>query len=313
MAVEGRHESAQAGADQPIPVAGDGDRVVTNGDLTLSAGDVVEHNASALFGNILVPAGAEVKHDVSTAHGNITIGGKVGHDVVANGNVTLLASAEVGHDVHVANGTIQRDPAAKVAGELFSDAATSSSDTSDDGLLGGLLSLIGNLVLAMVFVGLGTLLVLLAPKQIGRVVTTLEIAPWPTVAVGVVTGVFLLPVLGLVSLILVITIIGILVVPFLWLALLLAWAYGLMVIGLWVGHRLAESGRLVESLLVTAAVGMGVVAGLLAILSAVLPWLGVPLTYFLGFIGVGAAILTRLGSHSPRATRPLEPPERKAS
>ncbi len=314
-AVEGRHETAHAGADQPIAVAGDGDRVVANGDLTLNSGEVVEHNASALFGNITVSAGAEVKHDVSAAHGNITIGGKVGHDVVATGNVTLLAGAEVGHDVRVTNGTIQRDPAAKVGGELYSDAESSSANDNEGGLLGGVLSLLGNLALGVVFVGLGTLLVLAAPKQIGRVVTTLEIAPWPTVAVGVITGLFLLPVLGLASLILVITVIGILVLPFLWLAVGLAWAGGLMVTGLWAGRRLAESGHLPAaegSLLITAAAGMGVLAGLLAILSAVVPWLGVPLTYFLGFIGCGAALLSRLGSH-PRATRPLEAPERKAS
>lgn len=315
LAGESRHEAAHAGANQPIPAAGDGDRVVTNGDLTLNSGEVVEHNADALLGNITVPAGAEVKHDVSAAHGNITIGGKVGHDVVATGNVTLLASAEVGNDVRVTDGTIQRDPAAKVGGKLYGDTESGPANDSGGGLLGGVLSLLGSLVLALVFVGLGTLLVLAAPRQVGRVVTTLEIAPWPTVAVGVVTGVFLLPVLGLASLILTITVIGIVALPFLWLAVGLAWAYGLVVAGLWAGRRLAESGHLPAaqgSLLVTAAAGMGLLAGLLAILSAILPWLGVPLTYFLGFIGVGAALLSRLGSH-PRATRPLDPPERKAS
>jgi len=315
LAVESRQEAAHAGPQQPIPVAGEGDRVVANGDLTLTVGEVVEHNAGALFGNIVVPAGAEVKNDVSAAHGNITIGGKVGHDVVATGNVTLLAGAEVGHDVRVTDGTIQRDPKAKVGGELYSDGPISPTPNREGGLLGGILSLLGNLALGVVFVGLGTLLVLAAPKQIGRVVTTLEIAPWPTVAVGVITGLFLLPVLGLASLILVITVVGILLLPFLWLAVGLAWAGGLVVTGLWAGRRLAESGHLPAaegSLLITAAAGMGVLAGLLAILSAVLPWLGGPLTYFLGFIGCGAALLSRLGSH-PRATRPLETPERKAS
>ncbi|MDQ2809905.1 MAG: hypothetical protein M3Z04_23750 [Chloroflexota bacterium] len=317
FAGESSHPAVHAGTDLPIPLTGDGDRVVASGDLILQPGEVIAHNAGAALGNIEVPAGAEVQHDVIATNGAITIGGKVGHDVIAlNGNVTLLASARIGHDVHVTNGKIQRDAAAQVAGKLYDDGAPGPADDSDGGLLGGVLRLLGNLALGVVFVGLGTLLILAAPKQIGRVVTTLEIAPWPTVAVGVVTGVFLLPVVGLASLILTITVIGILVLPFLWLAAGLAWAYGLVVAGLWAGRRLAESGHLPAaqgSLLVTAVVGMSMVAGLLAILNAVLPWLGGPLAYFLGFIGVGAAVLSRLGSHSPRATRPLEPPERKAS
>ncbi len=316
LAVEDRQQAAHAGTNPPIPMAGDGDRVVANGDLILKPGEVIAHDAAAALGNIEVPAGAEVQHDVITSKGDITIGGKVGHDVIANGNVTLLASAQVGHEVHVANGKIQRDPRAKVGGKLYSDAESSSASDSGGDMLGWIVGLLGNLALSLVFVGLGTLLVLAVPKQIGRMVTTLEIAPWPTLAVGIITGVFLLPVLGLASLILTITVIGILVLPFLWLAVGLAWAYGLVVVGLWAGRRLAESGHLPaaqRSLLITAATGLGVVAGLMAILSAVLPWLGVPITYFLGFIGVGAAVLSRLGSHSPRATRPLDPPaERKA-
>jgi hypothetical protein len=330
-----RHRAAHADDIVPAVLAADGDRTATTGDLILKPGDVVEHNAIALLGNIEVPVGATVKNDVHALNGNITIAGTVDHDVIAtNGDVTLSSTARVGHDVQVINGTLNREPGAQVGGNVReSTAPAPDEDREVGGILGLIARLFGNLGLGLVFVVLGTLLVLVAARPVERVVTALEIAPWPAAGVGIVTGVFLVPVLALVSLVLVITIVGILVLPFLWLAVGVAWAAGLTVMGLWTGRRLAESGRLPAaangSLLVTAACGMAALAGVLALLSAIVPWLGTLVTYFVGFVGLGAGLLSRIGgvghlpwpvrpaaprtAPNPNPTRPLDfPPHRKA-
>ncbi|HMA38404.1 MAG TPA: hypothetical protein VKY74_28405 [Chloroflexia bacterium] len=346
---QSRHSAVQAqpGLRAPLTTAGDGDRVQASGDLIIRRGDVVAHDASALLGNVVVEAGAEVKHDVLAPSGAITIDGHVGHDVVAtngpivirgsvdhnvtalSGDVTLAASARVGGDVGVVNGSLHRAAGAQVGGKV--SVAQDEQASGDGGMLGWILRLLGNLVLAVLFVAVGTLLILAWPRQIGRVVATLETAPGPATLVGLVTGVFLPPVAALLTIILAITVIGLLLVPVLGLALFLAWVYGLVIAGLWAGRRLADSGHLPAargSLLLTAATGLGLIGGLLAVLTALLPgWIGWPTAYFVSLPGLGAAVLGRLGDgqirlpglpYGPRATHPLQtpptsPPDRKAS
>jgi len=325
-AVAWQHESSVAEAQPvlPIPVAAEGDRVVPNGDLILTAGEIVEHDAYVVSGKAEVPVGAEVKHDVTVLSGNIIIAGRVGHDVKAlNGDITLADTADVGNDVTALNGTVYQAAEAKVGGTVKSDAAPAPAPKRNplDGLVSFVLRLLAYLVLGVVFVTVGTLAVLAWPRQTGRVVTVLEATPWPAVLVGVLTGVLILPVAGLLSVILAITIVGIILIPVLWLAVGVGWVYGAVVVGLWAGRRLAESGRLPaarNSLLVTAIAGLGVVAVACALLTSTVAWIGWPVSYFLGFIGLGAVVLSRLGVSGnaqrtsglpPRVTHPLTLPQ----
>ena len=324
-----QHTPAQAGSSVTAPVAAAGDRFVADGDLILKPGDTVEHDAIALAGKIVVPDGAHVKHDVNAVDGSIEIGGTVDHDVIAaNGDITLLATAKIGNDVTALNGHVNQARDARVGGHSTGAASQQSNRDHESGLLGSILGLLIDVVLAVVFIAVGTLVVLVWPRQANRAVTSLEHAAWASTAVGILTGILIIPVTILLSGILAITIVGILLIPFLWLGLLALWFAGLITVGLWAGRRLADSGRLPVargSLLVTAAVGMGIIAGLPLLLGAVIPWLAWPLVYFLGFVGLGAMVLNRfsngislphLGAHAaPNHTRPLQrpPSDRRAS
>jgi len=290
---------------------------------------VVEHDAVALAGKVVVPAGALVKHDVLTSNGSIEIAGTVDHDVRAvGGDVTLDSTAVVGNDVTVSGGSIHEARGAQVGGTKSIVPGEKPRTEHDGGLLGWILGLLIDVVLAVVFIAVGTLVVLVWPRQANQAVTSLEHAAWASTAVGILTGILIIPVTILLSGILAITIVGIILIPFLWLGLLALWFAGLITVGLWAGRRLADSGRLPVargSLLVTAAVGMGIIAGLPLLLGAVIPWLTWPLVYFLGFVGLGAMVLNRfsngislphLGGHAlPNHTRPLQTPpsDRRAS
>jgi hypothetical protein len=314
----GAHPMGRSAATA-APVAGEGDRIAATGDLILQPGDVVEHNASALLGRVEVPAGAEVKHDVIAPNGEVIIGGKVGHDVTAlNGDITLLSTAEIGNDVKAVNGRVTREPGATVGGAVTMTTEETPPEEGS-GIVGFVLRLLFNIVLGVVFVAAGTLVVLAWPRQTGRVVAVLEGSPKAAVGVGLVTSIFILPVAALLSGLLVITLIGIVLLPVLWIGLFVAWLFGMVVVGLWVGRRVSDSGHLPAargSLLLTAAVGLALVALTLTLLAAVLPLLGWLLIYFLGFLGSGAAILSRLGvqaggrhgAGAPRHTHPLSPP-----
>jgi hypothetical protein len=323
---------AQAQPVLPMPPAGEGDRIVPEGDFVLTSTQVVEHDVYVVSGDATIEEGAEVKHDVTVLSGDIVIAGHVGHDVQAlNGNITLADTAVVGNDVTALNGTVERAEGAKVGGEVHRPQHPAASRDPLGAVGSFVLRLLANLVLGVVFVTVGTLAVLAWPRQTGRVVTVLEATPWSALGVGLLTGVLILPVAGLLSIILAITNIGIILIPVLWLAVGVGWLYGAVVVGLWAGRRLAESGRLPaarNSLLVTAIAGLGTVAVACALLMSTVAWIGWPVSYFLGFIGLGAVVLSRLGvsGHAqrtggppPRVTHPLTmpqqagPPDRRAS
>jgi hypothetical protein len=313
---------AQAQPVLPVPPAGEGDRIVPEGNLVLTSTEVIEHDVYVVSGKAVIPDGAEVKHDVTVLSGDIVIAGHVGHDVKAlNGNITLADTAVVGNDVTALNGTIEQDSKAQVGGHVHSEQHPAAGRDPVSAVVSFVLRLLANLVLGVVFVTVGTLAVLAWPRQTGRVVTVLETTPWAALGVGVLTGVLILPVAGLLSVILAITIVGIVLIPVLWLAVGVGWLYGAVVVGLWAGRRLAESGRLPaarNSLLVTAIAGLGVVALACALLTSTVAWIGWPVSYFLGFIGLGAVVLSRLGvsGHAqrtggppPRVTHPLTMPQ----
>jgi hypothetical protein len=317
---------AQAQPVLPMPPAGEGDRIVPEGDFVLTSTQVVEHDVYVVSGDATIEEGAEVKHDVTVLSGDIVIAGHVGHDVKAlNGNITLADTAVVGNDVTALNGTVERAEGAKVGGEVHRPQHPAASRDPLGAVGSFVLRLLANLVLGVVFVTVGTLAVLAWPRQTGRVVTVLEATPWSALGVGLLTGVLILPVAGLLSIILAITIIGIILIPVLWLAVGVGWLYGAVVVGLWAGRRLAESGRLPaarNSLLVTAIAGLGTVAVACALLMSTVAWIGWPVSYFLGFIGLGAVVLSRLGVNGttrrtgglpPRVTLPLTLPQSGSS
>lgn len=334
-AVAWQQESSVAQAQPVLPIpppTGDGDRIVPEGSFVLTATQVVEHDVYVVSGDATIKKGAEVKHDVTVLSGDILIAGRVGHDVKAlNGNITLADTAEVGNNVTALNGTIERAPRAQVGGVVRSEQHPAAGRNPLADLAGFVLRLLAYLVLGVVFVTVGTLAVLAWPRQTGRIVTVLEATPWPALGVGLLTGVLILPVAGLLSVILAITIVGIILIPVLWLAVGVGWLYGAVVVGLWAGRRLAESGRLPaarNSLLVTAIAGLGIMALVCVLLTSTVAWIGWPVSYFLGFIGLGAVVLSRLGVSGntqrtsglpPRVTHPLTmpqqagPPDRRAS
>lgn len=330
-----RHQHPVQAVPLAQPVLDSGDRTATNSDLMLHSGEVVSHDALVNSGKLEVPTGAEVTHDAVVENGNANIAGKIGHDLkVSNGDVTITGS--VGHDVTAMNGSVTLSDSARVGGSLHvtngelhrgagAQVGGSVSTGNDTGGGGGffdaLFGLVRNIALGLVFVTVGTLTILVAPRQTSRTVAVLESAPGSAVGVGLVTAVFAPPVIGIVSVVLFITVIGIIVAIPLMLALFLAWVYGLIALGLGVGRRIADSGHLPAargSLLLTAVTGLTVVALAPLLLAAVVPWIGWPLVYFAGFIGLGAAILDRLGvqgalswaslTHSPRVTHPLSGP-----
>jgi hypothetical protein len=166
-------------------------------------------------------------------------------------------------------------------------------------------SAFGVLGQAILIAALAMLLSLFMRPQMERVADTLVRQPLVAGGVGLLT-VFVSP---LVALFMVLTIILILVVPFLALGLFLAWLFGLIAIGVEVGERFTRS--IGQSWSSTLTAGFGTF--LLVLITqgiGLVPCVGWTVPFLVGAIGVGAVVLTILDSRKrPIVAAPASGPD----
>ncbi len=205
----------------------------------------------AVMGSDIVIREGETVHDVAATGGDVVVHGTVQGDVaVMGGDVRVSDTGHVFGDVSVAGGEIDLEEGGRIDG---SRSAIGSSDAAQAmlGLAGGrrhahrgggfFSNLFGSLAQGAAFFVLALLLSVFAKDRINAVTEEIRKRPVESFGRGLV-GVLAVPVL---TVLLVITVIGILVVPFLWIAAGLATFAGMTSIALLVGEHLpvAESRK----------------------------------------------------------------------
>ncbi|MGC8780846.1 MAG: hypothetical protein ACP5UQ_08285, partial [Anaerolineae bacterium] len=264
-------------------------------DLTVVGGSADLQAESVTRGNVTVFGGA--LNLAGTVQGDVTVFG---------GTVTLRERAVIKGNLVALGGAVRRDPHALVTGEVFGGRAWSLPWPVFGGPgpwaewprvgegLGNVLRafIVWQLVTAGWVLGLallGALAVAIAPQAMGRMATQAASDPLVSFAMGLLTlvvGVLL----GL--LLLIVFCSGLLV----WLALAAAGLVGWLAVGLWVGQRLLQALRVrAASSLAEVALGVALITVL-----ARLPWcIGFLFALVVGSIGLGAVVLTRLGTQLP--------------
>lgn len=292
---------------------GDGDKFVFGEDYVLPAGEVLHGNLAVVRGTATLEVDSTVKGDVAVMGGQLIVAGTVeGNVAVLGGSVSLADSAVVKGDLASFGGSVERAAGAQLQGETLGGPQlpgdTALPEVNTETPTGGvgriirqwILWQLGALGSGLLLALLGVVAVVLAPKAMGRMATAVATQPAMnfgvgllTLAVGVLGGAVLLIACGL----------GLLV----WLALLVALLVGWFAVGLWAGQRLLAAIRLrTVSSLVEVAVG---VFGITVL--GRLPWcIGFLFMVIVGSIGLGAVVLTRVGSQTlagPRSAEPLPP------
>jgi len=295
-----------------------GDWVVLFNNLYVNHDDWIDGPAVAILGNVHVIG--HVEQDVVSIGGNVYVEGTVGGNVVAPfGDVVLSGDAAVEGDV--------------VAVSVTADDETAIGGTIEEVPLfrlpwvnGGphaFLLLASTVTLVMIVITLlfGLLVAAVAPRHVARVQERLKQKPAGSFFGGLLFQILLLPVFVL----LLVTVIGIpvalLALPLVVLAAqLLGFVAFSRILGESLLHR--DGGQKPAMLLFTAGALLLVSPLLLASLLAVTAvdpgaslLLAVNLLFFLGLCvlslvypaGMGAAVLSRLGTRSPASIRPLAP------
>jgi len=311
---DGRKERVvvNIGDDSSLPAGEYADAVVSVMGSASSAGEVGEA-VIAVGGNS--SATGPVGESVVAVFGNVYVDSKVGEDVAAIfGNVVLGPNAVVNGEAVSVGGSITRDPSARVLGgeqqiafgQSFGELTWLKAWFRQCFLYGRPLAFDQSVAwawwLAFGFLGLYVLLAVMFDGALQRCVDTLEERPGESV-LATILSVLLSPILIIVMLI---TVIGAALVPFLALGMFCAALFGKAAV-------LAALGRRITRFTGIGAFGHLAVAtllgGLIVLLLYTVPVLGFIVSNIVGALGFGVVIYTLLLAQRARsaAAAPVAP------
>lgn len=306
-------------------------QIAVGNSLTVHDDEVA--NEAVVFGGPLFVYG-KVAGDAVAVGGSVTVSGEVTGDAAAvGGDVVLEAGAEVLGDVVSVGGEVKIDDDARVRGQIievpfgpnlrfgawpraiFGGGHGWRSDDdhfelSPWGVATGLMWEAFKLIVLGLF---ACLVMLIAGDPLSRVKRRAMSEPWKSGLVGLLVLILFAPLLVLVTLILVISIIGIplvLLVPFFVLALMLIAFLGYSGVALGIGEFLKDRfGWKMESPYLALLIGVltiqiwSVIGDLLDVgwgplwfFAVMFGIFGALVKFFAWTVGLGAAVLSRFGS-----------------
>ena len=290
------------GRDAELAAGREADAVVAIGGNALSAG-TVRDGVVAVDGN--ARATGPVGQGVVAVLGDAYVNSSARSVVAVFGNVELGPEARVSREVVAVGGTVRRDPAAEVSGreQVVSIGRLGTLDglrtwLKQCALLGRPLAFDARLGwawgIALAFVALYALLALLFRDAITRCVHTLETWPGRSLLAALLS-IALTPVLFV---LLLVTVIGIVLLPFLGVALMAATLFGKAVMLVWIGRRVYRDEQPLVPLLIGAA---------FVLLLYVVPVLGLVVYKLLGLVGLGVVLYTLLLAIRPAPAPAVAP------
>jgi uncharacterized RDD family membrane protein YckC len=271
------------------------DSVVSIMGSSTSAGNVSQDVVSVMgSSHVTGPVG----DSVVAVLGNVYVDSAVEHDVVAVlGNITLGPNAVVDGDLVAVGGMVHRDPAAQVHGSVQNVGADGHIEKLRPWiehclLLGRPLAFVSGIgwawTLAIVALALYLFAALLFAPAAEHCVRILEKYPGQSLLTMILTIVAT----PIVFVILCITVVGIIAVPFLALALFLAKFFGKLVMLAWIGRQVLRSTAQPDSVMRTVSAVL--IGGLLVMLLYCVPVIGIISYYLLGLLGLGVVLYALL-------------------
>lgn len=239
-------------------------------------------------GDVVIEGGREVE-DVVAIGGDIEVFGDVDGDAVAvGGSITVFSNGyidgnavSVGGHIHIEEGGIIDGDLVEVQDLVSTFIPLKWDNWGEFYWAFRLFSFIGFIALAMV-------LILFLPKQITAVSDSVEVQPLRTIFFGILGFVLIVPVI--ISLVL--SVIGIVLIPLFCLIIILAILFGYLAVGRLIGKRvfiaLDSASR---PILLEGLVGL-VLLGLIGMIPVV-GWFVKLLVYLIGFGGVIDTIVSK--------------------
>ena len=287
------------------------DRVVAGGIFTLESGETLDGSLIVFGGTAAVEQEALVEGDAVVFGGILTIDGVVEGNVVGVGGVVnLKENAIVEGDLTTVAATSNREPGAQVYGQVItgfeSPALTLFPDTFDfpntftqfepifNPVGFTLWRVIWFIFRTLLWGALAALVAMFLPNPTTR--TSQSIVKQPVMAGGVglltivVTPIILL-LLAITCILSPISLLGVL-------ALVVAWAFGRIAIGLEIGNRIAKTFDRDWPVPLAAGVGTFGLALVVDSVGTFIPCVGWLIPTLVGLFGLGGVVLTRFGTQA---------------
>lgn len=285
------------------------DKLVFGGTYILNSGEVLDGNLIVFGGVAKIEQGATVEDDMVLIGGTGEINGAINGDVIVLGGLLILGpTAVVEKDVSVIGGHLDQNPGAEVYGTITTGIEGPFSVTVPGDITipipggenfpkievmtnpfwEGLWVLFRSLFMA----ALAVLAVLFIPKPTERIG---EVAIKQTPVSGGV-GCLTLVILPILLVITAITIIGIPITILLSILFVLVAILGVISLGTETGKRLAVMLKTDWALAVSAGVGTFLLWLVVEGLNWIIPCVGGIPMFLVSLVGIGAVVLTRLGS-----------------
>ena len=299
------------------------DKVVFGGTYTLESGQTLDGNLVIFGGAVTTEADSTVTGDIALIGGVAEIGGEVqGNMVGIGGAVQLTSSAVVNGDLVTIGATLSRAEGAQVYGQIvngigipFSLDVPGSSITIPEipgesiesvvpnvpqvsqipGInvsFNPLLDMMWFFFRTFMFALLAVLVVIFFDKSTERVSRAAVEQPAITTGAGLLTA-FLSP-LALIAMTITIILIPVTLITIF--ALVVAWLFGWISIGLEVGKRIAKLFNTEWAPAVSAGIGTFILFLVLGGISELIPCVGWLPLVLVGLWGLGAVIMTRFGT-----------------
>ncbi|MGE5358341.1 MAG: hypothetical protein ACM3NQ_04935 [Bacteroidales bacterium] len=288
-------------------------------------------------GGVQVGASEVVDGPVVAVGGPVTVDGEVRQDVVAvGGSVRLGPSARVRGDVTSVGGTIDRDEHAQVDGRLNEIGLSfphwrlrpgfQAPFLGLHGALGPGVDLMATGFRMLLFGLLVVLAFLIARTPVERIERIAAVEPWKAGLVGLLTELLFVPVFVVTIVVLAVSIIGIPLLLFVPPLALVAFIVALIIgfagvayhVGRWAQHTFGWSGQSALVLVIVGLLGIWALTIIgraislagwpVWIVSAALLVVGFVVEYVAWTVGLGAAVMTRLGTRSGPYVAPPPPP-----
>lgn len=257
--------------------------VVIASDLT-NTGDAV-----AIFGNITVDG--TLRGDAVAVFGSITVKGAIDGDVVAVfGTVRVKGNGVISGDAVGVGGGVEKDSNAVIRGEI-ADVSTPFSWRRTERIprVG-----FGDMLGLFVIYAFASLAVMIAPDRIRNMTDTIREKTARKFAVGFAVLILYFPALAIASVLLAITIVGILLIPFVAVAapilFFVGMFMGLIAMAIALGQRITGSLEGRNAIYIHLLVG-----GVIIYILKLVPILGMLAYLALAAYALGAAVDTRLG------------------
>lgn len=301
--------------------------LVSGGDIVVGAGErqesvvsllgdievygTVDGDAVSIFGDVTLAPDAWVEGDMVSVFGDATVGlgGNVQGDLVSVfGDVSLAPGATITGDVVTVFGTLDRAPGSAIGGEYRREGPFENNDWGQSGrnrspriwnlltfgpfglfgAFGMFMSLLFSLLKLVLALAVAVVIVTLFPNHVARMGSWTGAAFLKNFLIGFAVAV-LTPILVLAM---IVTILGIPLVPLYLAGLFLMYLYGSVGVACWVGRLLPKQEH--RTVMRNTVLGVLVIA-----LLKMIPIVGIVVSLVVALTALGTPILTRFGTRTP--------------